>query len=175
MRFFIIFLATLSFQSFAQNEEKDIHQFVNGVIFPTDTISRNIKESGLNSFISDDTSSILSDSSIFSRQDFKYLREQILRMQDFKWKPGMINGGNILTKKEISKSFKKKNGWDHFRSKHGQCINFVSMPLFNVDRSICVIHVGTQCDYRTGGGSTRVYQKKKNGWTFIKTYSIWVS
>lgn len=150
-----------------------VYSFVNFTL-TYDSIKFNLKDyTGFGIFI-DDTLSILSDS-LFNDEDRAFFREQFTLLGKIKWEQGKISGATIIPKKDIKKVFKRKDGWERFRKKYGNCLTSFSLPIFSANFEYCIIYHWTQCDYLAGGGSTDLYKFDNGKWIFIQSYSIGMS
>jgi hypothetical protein len=154
------------------NFEK-VYNFINSTI-SNDTTKFNLSDRTSFGMFGDDTTSILTDS-LFDKVDRDYFREQFAMLGKVKWQTGKIIGANIIPQQNISKVFKKKNGWNKFRKKYGNCLTSFSLPIFSKDYDYCIIYHWTQCDYLAGGGSTDLYKLENGKWIFIKSYMIGIS
>lgn len=172
--FSIILIACNIYGQKNDNVDLDkVYNFINSTM-TNDSIKFNLKDNtGFGIFIRD-TSSILSDT-IFNDRDRDFFRKQIQQLGRIKWEQGKISGANIIPQKDIRKVFKKKNGWERFRKKYGDCLTSFSLPIFSANFEYCIIYQWTQCDYLAGGGSTDLYKFENGKWIYIQSYSTGVS
>lgn len=154
------------------NFEK-VYSFINSTL-TNDTKKFNLSDPTSFGMFGDDTTSILTDS-IFDQADRDFFREQFAMLDNVKWEKGKIIGANLISQHDITKVFKRKNGWNKFRKKYGDCLTSFSLPLFNKNYDYCIIYHWTQCDYLAGGGSTDLYKLENGKWIFIKSYMIGIS
>lgn len=173
----LIILALASTFGFCQSASSDaiVYTFMNDAICKTDTISFNLRQNSEKWHMYRDTTSFLTDSAIFSNEDFDFFRKQLKNIEKFKWNENLLNGAKVISKTNIRRTFKKKRGWQKFRNKYGNCLSSYSMPIFNLNYDYCIIQVGIQCDWLAGRGGTNVYKLIEGRWVFIKSYSMWVS
>jgi len=137
--------------------------------------------------ILDDTTDIFSDSSYFSSDDIKYIRNQFSILNNFEWnenkilKASTINYkeslkyyGIVTVKKTDNDSIIVENDIDIF-DLEPPCIYSISMPVFNLSKNICILHISEICGPTNSSGFTLLYKKIKNRWIVKKIYSSWVS
>lgn len=154
------------------NFEK-VYSFINSTM-TNDTIKFNLTDLTSFGVFGNDTTSILTDS-LFNQADRYFFREQFAMMGNVNWEKGKIIGANVISQQDIKKVFKRKNGWNKFRKKYGNCLTSFSLPIFNNNYDYCIIYHWTQCDYLAGGGSTDLYKLENGKWIFIKSYMIGIS
>ena len=151
-----------------------MYDFLNSTI-ANDTTKYNLSECANFEFFDTDTTSILKDK-LFSNADKDFFREQFSKPRKFKWQENKIIGAKIIPEKELSKVFKhRKNGWNKFRKKYGNCLTDFSLPIFNIDFTYCIFYQWVQCDYLAGYGNLGLYKFENNKWILIKYYMTGVS
>ena len=175
--FFFTLLFLASNHNFAQKTEiinyDEVYAFIHSTQLK-DSLTFNLIENMNLGVFSDDTSDFLTDS-LFNKDDIAYFREQLALMDNVKWQNGKITGATIITENDINKTFKKKNGWERFRKKHGNCLTSYSLPLFNTTFEYCIFYHWTQCDYLAGGGRLDLYKRSNGKWKYARSYNIGVS
>lgn len=174
---FIILLFLIGSKIYGQKTDvinfEKVYNFLNSTM-TNDTIKFNLSDRTSFGMFVVDTTSILTDS-LFDNVDRDYFREQFAMLGKVKWQSGKITGANVISQQDIKKVFKRKNGWNKFRKKYGNCLTTFSLPIFNKNHDYCIFYHWTQCDYLAGGGSTDLYKLENGKWIFIKSYMIGVS
>lgn len=164
-------------QLYAQKNEsidfEKVYSFINSTK-TNDTIKFNLSDNTSFGIFGDDTTSMLTDT-LFNEVDRAYFRMQFAQLGKVKWQAGKIKGANVIPKKSIHAIFKKKNGWEIFREKYGDCLTTFSLPIFSKDFNYCVMYQWTQCDYLAGSGHTNLYKFENGKWIFVKCYMMGVS
>jgi hypothetical protein len=154
------------------NFEK-VYDFLNSTM-TNDTIKFNLSDQTSFEMFAGDTTSILTDS-LFDNVDRDYFREQFAMLGEVKWQAGKIKGANVIPQQDLNKVFKKKNGWNKFRKKYGNCLTSFSLPIFNKKCDYCIIYHWKQCDYLAGWGAVSLYKFENGKWIFITNYSVGIS
>lgn len=123
-----------------------------------------------------DTADVFSDT-IFTKADVTFLKYQLKKCSHFKWKDGTLYGATIIAEERIEKMFERgTDGWQQFYKNYGNTgFHKYSVPLFSVDKSLCIVYMGFHCGGLCGEGSTRIYKKKHGYWHLVKEYGSWVS
>jgi hypothetical protein len=151
-----------------------VYDFLNSTI-AIDTTKYNLSEHTNFGLFETDTTSIFTDK-LFSDVDKDFFRKQFSATEKFKWQENKILGAKIIPEKNLRKIFKhRKNGWNKFRKKYGNCLTSFSLPIFNKDFTYCIFYQWTQCDYLAGYGSLGLYKFENSKWIFIKHYMTGIS
>lgn len=120
----------------------------------------------------------------FTKEDLAYLKIQLKTNSTF-----VLNIATITSKVEFidpekflrfQKSQEKygsaRDYWIKFRNEFGdKCLRNYSTPLFNKDKTICIIIDSMSCGPLEGGGQTSIFKKINGKWNLIQTLDRWVS
>jgi len=114
---------------------------------------------------------------IFKQEDIKSMEKQILRDTNFRWsekklkkKVRVIDANVLVNKYKINTD----SGWSSFSKKYGGFSTF-SIPLFSIDKSICIIYQSEICGRACGSGYLFVYVRRKGKWVLYRSYNMWIS
>jgi len=157
---------------------QDYYDFFNSFINPDSVHQFNLESKPDFSYILKDTSSIYKDTTLFSSEDIRFIKFQIKAGQHFRWKSNKILGAKVISSKKIEKFFKNgvDEGWAEFNKKYKNGFASFSVPLFSIDKNICIIYKAGRCGGFCGHGGTSVYKKVNGEWTFVKAIGmIWIS
>lgn len=157
---------------------KEYYDFFNSFV-NTDSVQQfNLESDPDFSNILKDTAEIFSDTTLFSPADIDFLKYQLKHRQIFKWQSDKIAGARIISSKKIKKFFKHgiDKGWIAFNKKYKNGFATFSIPLFTVDKNICIVYKSGRCGGLCGHGGTNVYKKVNGKWTFIQSIgNVWIS
>jgi hypothetical protein len=113
----------------------------------------------------------------FDTTDLSVPEQQLQMAKDITWDNSFIREASLISYKEFTSIFSpdNSNDWSDFWHKHGDGYYMISYPLFNSDRSYCVIYTEYSIGPLGGSGEVRFYKKNKKGWQLVKTVSLWDS
>jgi len=170
---FILLTTNLIGQTLPSGNE--IHEFMSKGILKENKSNIILASKSERYFINKDSVSFLNDTTHFSQKDIKYLRLQLKKLQEFEWNDETISGAEIINSKKLERLFKKKDFWEKYYKKYDGSLNFYSMPIFNLDKTYCIIQIGSQSYKKSGGGATYLYKFINGEWIKEKIYSFWES
>jgi len=167
---------------YAQEKDKNIlakeyYDFFNSLV-NRDSIHRfNLESKPDLSYIIKDTSILFQDTTLFSSADIQFIKDQIIAAQTFKWKPGKILGAWVISSKKIASFFEDAGGgWTEFNKKYENGFVSFSVPLFTIDKNVCIVYKAEHCGNLCGHGSTSIYRKVNGKWIFIQSVgTVWMS
>jgi hypothetical protein len=157
---------------------KDYYEFFNSFIRADSIHAFNLASNPDFDRILKDSSSIFHDTALFSNADIEFIRNQIKAARHFKWRSNGILGSHVISSKKIARIFKNgpDEGWTELHKKYKNGFATFSVPLFSLDRSICIVYKAGHCGGLCGHGGTSVYKKVNGKWTFIESIGmIWIS
>jgi hypothetical protein len=97
-------------------------------------------------------------------------------IDEFKWEEARFDKIKTISSSRVKWIFRDLNGWKRFHRKYPEsCLRSCSIPLFNVDKTYCILYMGTQCGGLIGRGSIHVYKLETGKWIYVDSYSMWVS
>ncbi len=156
---------------------KDYYDFYNSLINSDSVNEFNLSSKPSLKPIIDDSVLIFRDSSLFSRNDIQFIKQQIDEGVNFTWQDKIL-GAHIIKDTKIKEIFRKgtRKGWRKFNHRYKGGFSRFSIPLFSIDRKTCIIYQSNHCGSLCGGGGISAYRKINGKWTFIKTVgTIWIS
>ena len=172
--FFVLFSSYGLTQSLPS--KKEIYDLMGQFLYRTDSSHIYLRKQSELISIYQDSSVFLSDTTHFSTADFAYFRLQMKEIEDFKWEKARLNNIKTIPSFKVKWIFRDRNGWKRFHRKYPKsCLRSCSMPLFNVNKTCCILYVGTQCGGLNGGGSITIYKLKNGKWIYLDSYRMWVS
>lgn len=183
-KLFIVFLLFFFVQNIYGQEPdkkispKDYYDFFNSFINPDSIHYFNLASNPDFSQILHDSLSIYDDTSLFSFADVQFIKAQISNGQNFKWKSNKIIGSKVISSKKIARFFKNgpDEGWAEFNKQYKNGFATFSIPLFSVDKNICIVYRASHCGSLCGSGNIRLYKKIDGKWTFVQVIGmIWIS
>jgi hypothetical protein len=183
-KLFIVFLPFVYGQSsYGQISDKgissiDYYEFFNSFIQVDSIHTFNLASNPDFDHILKDTSSIFNDTALLSNADIQFIKVQIKDGKVFQWKSNGILGSNVISSKTIARIFKSGagEGWIKFNRKYKNGFATFSVPIFSLDKNICIVYKAWHCDSLCGHGGTSIYKKINGKWTFLKSIGmIWIS
>ena len=156
---FLIITTKCFSQKYSQISKAEIYSFINTGFFTKKYKSILIREP-IRIELSD-TLLIFNDS-IFSPIDNAFLKQQIISKGGFKWEA--IKNLKLMDKASDPFSFWSKHN-NNFKTFTG--VAEMSIPLFSVDKSKCMINFNWFCGEMCGDGGFYYYQKIKRKWELI--------
>jgi len=174
----ILFLVLFSSYGLTQSlpSEKEIYDVMGQFLYRTDSSHIYLNKQPELRNLYEDSSAFLSDTTYFSTADFAYLRLQMKEMDDFRWKKARLNKVETISSSKVKWIFRDRNGWKRFHRKHPKsCLRSCSMPLFSVNKTYCILYIGTQCGGLNGRGSINIYKLENGKWMYVDSYGMWVS
>ncbi len=182
--FVIMFLMLEAQMSYGQNKiasvsSQEYYDFFNSFINPDSIHNFNLENKPDFTHILNDTTSIFSDSSLFTAANIDFIRIQISTSIKFKWKSGKILGSKVISSKEIASFFKtsaQDEGWRKFNRKYKNGFSTFSIPLFSLNKKTCIVYEASHCGGLCGYGGIGVYKKINDKWTYLKKVGmVWIS
>lgn len=126
--------------------------------------------------LDDDTTEIFMDS-LFTSADKAFIKRQMQRNRQFRWKDGEIKGINVIDGNAVRHLFDSlgaDGAWDAYYKKYKVGYNQFSVPLFSCNKKRCIVYRGYQCSAVYGLGNTNVFEKRGDKWVIIKSCSPWI-
>ena len=169
--------------SYGQMAEKAIssheyYQFFNSFIQPDSIRHFNLASKPDFDRLLRDSSDIFNDTALFSTADIRFIKAQIQTGQHFQWKSNGILGSQVISSNKLARMFKNgpEEGWTKFNRQYKNGFATFSVPLFSLDRTICIVYKAGHCGDLCGHGGMSVYRKVNGRWTYLKSIGmIWIS
>jgi hypothetical protein len=158
--------------------QREYYTFFNSFIYADSVKMFNLSDTPDFSYIFEDTTAIFDDTAIFTKQDIHFIKLQIAKDVKLNWRHNKIIGANIISGKRISSMFGNNIdiGWAIFNKQYRGWFATFSVPLFSLNRNICIVYKAWHCGGLCGNGNTTVYKKVNGKWILLKLYGvIWVS
>jgi hypothetical protein len=159
----LFFLLVIALNGFSQSNspisKKEIYFFLKEGFFTSNYRFILIQEP-LQMNVSDTT--LIFEDSIFSQIDKDFIINQLLNMRQINWEP--IKNCKLMKKASHPYDFWDKHN-DNYKKFTG--VAEMSVPLFSLDRSKCMILYYWYCGEMCGDGGFFYYQKIKGKWELI--------
>lgn len=177
----LLFLVSSAICSFAQMDAGSSYKIPNAGTFinslqPKDSVKKfNLSSASGFADMCEDTPKIFHDT-VFNKHDIVFLKKQLMENRTREWAASdSLWGATIISKTEIQ-GFSVKGpvvGWDKFHKKYGKGYYLYSFPIFSVDGTKAVMMKGFHDSGDDNPCSIVLYEKIKDKWKAVKTYSSW--
>jgi len=125
----------------------------------------------------DDTTEIFMDTSLFSKADRAYIREQMIRERKFRWKEGEVKNMNVIDGEKVKHLFDSlgvEDAWKAYYPMFKMGYNKFSVPFFSCNKQKCIVYRGYECGMSYGLGNTNAFEKRDGKWVLVKSCAPWV-
>lgn len=125
----------------------------------------------------DDTTEIFKDTTLFTHADRAFINRQMKRNKNFVWKDGEIKGVKVIDAHKIQHLFDSlppEDAWNTYYSIYQVGFNKFSVPLFSLNKKLCIVYRGYSCGAVYALGNTNVFENRNGRWIIIKSCSPWV-
>jgi len=115
--------------------------------------------------------------SLINPTDKRYMREQLSDLI-FLWDNQKLKNVWCLTPKDFAKIERSDSTdyWEEFQANFGSYGRHnYSRPVFNQDKTLCVIEHSGQGHWLVGSGSILVFKKINGNWIKVKEELLWIS
>jgi|GEM_PF-2216960 len=173
------FFLVLGYCSLAQTKvpviaEREYYEFFNAIPNPLAELHPVIQSEPelFNMYDAPQTNDRKLFDTIFSKSDTTFLVNQTIKAKSFYWGPGMINGATVVNKSDLGQIIGNDDaGWDRFDKMYRTRGYWVySVPLFSVDKSICVVKYTNYCGNLCKANYVYYYKKEGDTWKAIYHY-----
>ncbi|WP_133607226.1 zinc ribbon domain-containing protein [Flavobacterium cheniae] len=110
-------------------------------------------------------------------------KEYLINQLDKKtklWDKTKLKGFWVLTPSDLKKvdQLEKSNGkdyWTNYKTLYGKGNSSCSIPIFDKNKSVAIIHVERSADYLLANSSIYVYLKRNGRWEYYTQSLLWIS
>ena len=104
------------------------------------------------------------------------MRQQIKDSKRFRWNEEQMTGAIILKRAAIRKYFRRGGeGWKEYDKEHEAGYYTYSIPVFNLDKTMCLFYESYHCGGLCGDGGFYIYKLTNGKWEMIAMFNCWVS
>ncbi|MFC4739950.1 hypothetical protein ACFO3U_08080 [Flavobacterium ponti] len=127
-------------------------------------------------FSKTDSLYIFKTDTIFSKNDARFIQQQIINRKEFKFKSNYIKSKKVISEEIIKNIINEryKTGqtfYEIYEQKFGENLYYrIGLPVFSVDKKTVFIKFDS-----FGSGETLIYKKVKNKWRIYCKISNWIS
>lgn len=118
----------------------------------------------------DDSLKMVSLDSLFNKEDIAIIYEQQVRSGTFKLNPKMVRGRKVIPTDSIL-NFKNKRTISFvqiYMERYGKVdFCYISMPLFNKNKSIAIIEKGMSCGLTCGELENLIFKRINKKWILV--------
>lgn len=116
---------------------------------------------------------------IVNVENKEYLKNQLDKKTKL-WDKTKLKGCWVLTPSDLKKvdQLEKSNGkdyWTNYKALYGNGNYRCSIPIFDKNKSVAIIHVERSGGYLLADGSIYVYLKRNGRWVYYTQSLLWIS
>jgi hypothetical protein len=121
---------------------------------------------------------IAANDTLFTQTDIDYIMKQVNQRKNTNWSVLSIDNAVLIKSTDIDsifRTFKANSGWKVFYKTYGSDFYEMSYPYFSQDKQTCIIYTGYHCGGLCGEGGLKIFRRRNNIWTQVKTIGWWES
>ena len=179
----VTFIVFSSFSGFCQDKptvvaQKEYYEFFNSISNPSAELHPVIQSEPVlfNMYDPPETNDRKLFDTLFAKGDTAFLVSQAIKAKSFYWGPGMIDGYTVVNKSDLSQIINGDDGWDRLYKMYATQGYWVySVPLFSVDRTICVVKYINHCGNLCQANYVYYYKKTEGKWKSVYHYRTMIN